>query len=71
MPPHLPFAIPAGIGSIGCGERSFDDLVGAGEDCWRDREAEFLRGLEIDDQLEFGRLLHGQIRGFDAIGCYE
>lgn len=27
----------------------------------RDREPELLDGLEVDDQLEFGRLLHGQI----------
>ena len=36
---------------------SFDDLVGAGEDRLRDGQAERLGGLEIDDQLEFCRLL--------------
>jgi hypothetical protein len=36
---------------------SFDNLVGAGEDRWRHGEAERLRGLEIEDQLECGRLL--------------
>src|SRR5437764_731539 len=41
---------------------SFNDLGGAGEDRWRDGEAEFLRGLQIDDQLEFRRLLNWQIR---------
>src|SRR5439155_17396239 len=40
---------------------SFDDLVGAGEDRWRDGEAERPGGLEIDDQLECGWLLHRQI----------
>ena len=39
------------------GGSSFDDLVGAGEDRWRHGEAERLGGLEIDDQLECGRLL--------------
>jgi hypothetical protein len=36
---------------------SFDYLIGAGEDRLRDGEAERLRGREVDDQLEFGRLL--------------
>jgi hypothetical protein len=60
--PPLPGFDPeiAGEG-VGGGEgatHSFDDLVGAGEDRWRDGEAEFLRGLEIDDQLEPCRLLN-------------
>ena len=45
---------------------SLDHLVGAGEERGRDREAEGLRGLEIDHQLELGRLLHGQIGGLLA-----
>jgi hypothetical protein len=40
---------------------SFDDLVGAGEDRLRHSEAEGLGGLQIDHQLERGRLLYGQI----------
>src|SRR6266446_1663757 len=36
---------------------SFDDLVGAGEDRGRDGEAERFGGVEVDDQLEGGRLL--------------
>ena len=47
-------------------DQSLDDLVGAGKDRWRDREAESLRGLQIDDQLEIGRLLDRQIGGLGA-----
>jgi hypothetical protein len=33
----------------------FDHLIGALQERLRDGEAKRLRGLEIDDQLEFGR----------------
>ncbi len=33
-------------------------LVGAGEQCGRDFEAQRLGGVEIDHQLEFSRLYH-------------
>src|SRR6266851_5183486 len=46
---------------------SFDDLVGTGEDRRRDRKPERLRGLEIDDQLESGWLLHRQVCRFGAM----
>src|SRR5262249_12441109 len=46
---------------------SFDDLVGVGEDRWRDRQPERLGGLEIDHQFECGRLLDRQIGGLGAI----
>ena len=46
---------------------SFDNLVGAGEDRWRDREPERLGGLEIDHQLECSRLLDRQVGRFGAL----
>src|SRR5262245_58898947 len=47
--------------------RSFDHLVGANKQSSRHSEAERLRGLEVDDQLDFGGLLDRQVRGFLAL----
>ena len=43
-----------------------DHLVGEREQRRRDFEAERLRSLEIDHQLEFARLYHGQVGGLFA-----
>jgi hypothetical protein len=48
-----------------------DDLVGAGKDRWRHREAERLGRLEIDDQLEGGRLLDRQVSRFGAVAALK
>src|SRR3990172_5769641 len=43
--------------------RSLNNVVSAEEQQLRNREAQGLRRLEIDDQLESRRLLHGQVGG--------
>ena len=45
---------------------SFDHLVGAGEQRWWEFKAKRLGGLEIDDELKLGWLLHWQISGLLA-----
>src|SRR5262249_47401856 len=44
----------------------FDHLVGEREQLGRNVEAQHLGGLEIDDQLELGRLLDGEVGGLGA-----
>jgi hypothetical protein len=40
---------------------SFDHLIGEREHRWRNFESERLCSLEINHQLEFARLYHGQV----------
>src|SRR6266487_7022432 len=47
---------PAGSHQL-CLAHSLDHLVGAGEQRWRDGEAEHLAGCPIDDEIKLGRLL--------------
>ena len=42
--------------------RLADHLVRLEQDHGRQREPKGLRGLEVDDELELHRLLHGQVR---------
>src|SRR5437660_1626019 len=49
----------------------FDNLVSARTECGWKFEAERLRGLEIDDQLEFDRLQHGKVRWCRAIDNFR
>jgi hypothetical protein len=45
---------------------SADDSIGSGQDVRRDRQADLLRGLEIDHQFELGGLLDGKVGGLCA-----
>src|SRR5437763_13399951 len=51
---------PAGSHQL-CLAHSFDYLIGEREQLGRNLEAERLRGLEVDDQLEPGRLIDRQV----------
>ena len=44
-----------------------DHLVGRGQQRFRDGKPERLRRFEVDDQLEFGRLLDWQVCGLGAV----
>src|SRR5712692_896290 len=44
-----------------------DDLIGASEDRLRHGQAERVGGLQVDDQLKLGQLLHRQVGGFGAL----
>src|ERR1700681_2883600 len=46
---------------------SLDDLIRPLQERRRDRQAEGLGGLEVDDQLELRGLLNGQVAGVGAL----
>jgi hypothetical protein len=50
---------------------SFDDLVGRGEQRLRYAQCERICGLEVDEQIEFDRRLHGKLlsRGWQSYWC--
>src|SRR5437870_5951176 len=48
-------------------ESSLDHLVRAQQQRLRDPEAERLGGLQVDHELELGRLFHGKLAGLRAL----
>ena len=48
-------------------QKLFDHLVGAQQNRSGHIDTEHLRGLQIDDRLEFGGLFDGNIAGFRAL----
>jgi hypothetical protein len=47
-------------------ENSFNDSIRPHQHVGRNRQADLLRGFQIDDELEVYRLLHGQVGGLGA-----
>src|SRR5262245_66583998 len=46
---------------------SLDHLVSDSEQSWREANAECLRGVQVDHELELGRLHHRQVAGLFAL----
>jgi len=62
--PHEPTTTAFNVGGVGrVGRAILDDLVCPPQHRRRNCEAERLGCLQIDDQLELGRLLDGEIGG--------
>src|SRR5262249_9724877 len=55
------------VGPLKRGGASLNELVGSQQKRLRDRQAERLRCLEVDDQIELGRLLDRQIGGLGPL----
>src|SRR5438445_10264822 len=53
--------------STGHASRSLDHLIRPLQERRRDRQAEGLGGLEIEEQFEFGGLLKGKVGGLDTL----
>src|ERR1700688_4901916 len=47
--------------------KSLDHLIRAQQQRLRDRDAERLRGLEVDDEFKLGGLLDGKVPGLGAL----
>src|SRR5262245_36453117 len=62
----VPFTVASTCGIRGT-RKSLDQLVGAGEPCRWNSEAQSLRCLQVDDEVEFPRLLEGKIGRIGSI----
>src|SRR5215472_8557743 len=66
MPLKRPSRSARELAQLG-GKASFDHLVGADEDGGRHGETLLRCGLQVNDEIEFRRLLYRQIGGFYAL----